>query len=61
MIHSMMWDQTTPIRAVLAFGSPPLAWTRLTELTDQVCGIAWGGVGGVYIAITGEEIVIFVI
>lgn len=43
MIHSMTWDQTTPIRAVLDFGFPPLAWIKLTELADQVCGRTWGG------------------
>lgn len=36
MTQSMMWDQTTLIRAVLDSGSPLLAWIKLTRLTDQV-------------------------
>lgn len=66
MIHSTMWDQTTPIKAVLDFGSPPLVWIKLTELIDQVCvrTLGWGGAGGklidIYSVVTGRKI-IFVI
>lgn len=54
MTRSMTWDRTTPIRAVLDFGSRPLAWTKLTDLADQVRGRSLGSEN--FSAVCGREI-----
>lgn len=57
----MKWDQTTPIRVVLEFGFLPLAWIKLTELADQVCGRTWGGELSYIFSDNGRRQIVFVI